>query len=64
MDDQTGRAVLEELNEVARNVNAAYESVNTRSATPEQLRARIPSMREHLDRIEQHLINDTVLRSV
>jgi len=64
MDDQTGRAVLEELNDIARNVNAAYEAVNSRTATPEQLRARVTSMREHLDKVEQHLINDTVLRSV
>ena len=64
MDDQTGHAVLEELNDVARNCNAAYEAVNTRAATPEQIRARVTSMREHLTRVEQHLINDTVLRSV
>lgn len=64
MDDRLGLAILEELNELARNVNATYEEVNTRSATTEQLRARVTTMRSHLARIEQHIVNDTVLKSV
>lgn len=56
--------ILANLNEIARRINSTYEAVNTRTATVSEVRAEITLMRARLDRIEEHIVNDTVLQSV
>lgn len=62
--EQIGRQILENLNEIARRVNSTYEAVNSRTATDSEVRAEVTLMRAQLDRIEGHIVNDTVLQSV
>lgn len=63
-NDVTGMQILEEINQIATTSNALYDAVNSRTAGPEEIRARITVMRAHLDRIETHLFTDVVLRGV
>ena len=64
IEDQTGMRVLEHFNNLARSVNAAYDAVNERRDSVENVRARVVTMRAELDAIETHLVNDAVLKSV
>lgn len=63
-DDVTGMRILEEINQIATTTNALYDSVNARTAGPEEIRARLTVARAHLDRIEEFLYADVVLRGV